>query len=133
MRKLIITLKIVTNVLRSYKGRAILAIIGIFLGSLSLTLVFNILLSIKQNVLNEVEKFGDRIITVVAGEVVRAGRDKSIDTAKTMTLDDVTLLKNQVIDILDISPYIKRSITVRYKEAFITTNLIFRLESNHST
>ncbi|MDY6820693.1 MAG: ABC transporter permease [Deferribacterota bacterium] len=124
MRKLIITLKIVTNVLRSYKGRAILAIIGIFLGSLSLTLVFNILLSIKQNVLNEVEKFGDRIITVVAGEVVRAGRDKSIDTAKTMTLNDVNLLKNQVIDILDISPYIKRSITVRYKEAFITTNLI---------
>ena len=124
MKGFIITLKIVLNVLKSYKGRVILAIIGIFLGSLSLIIVFNILASIKLNIIREVEKFGDKVITVASGQIVRAGRQKSFSIAQTMTLDDAKALKNSIIYIDEIAPYIKRALTIRYGEKYITTNII---------
>jgi putative ABC transport system permease protein len=124
MKGFIITLKIVLNVLKSYKGRVILAIIGIFLGSLSLIIVFNVLASIKLNIIREVEKFGDKVITVASGQIVRAGRQKSFSIAQTMTLDDAKALKNSIIYIDEIAPYIKRALTIRYGEKYITTNII---------
>jgi putative ABC transport system permease protein len=124
MKDFIITLKIVLNVLKSYKGRVILAIIGIFLGSLSLIIVFNVLASIKLNIVREVEKFGDKVITVASGQIVRAGRQKSFSIAQTMTLDDAKALKNSIIFIDEIAPYVKRTLTVRYGEKYITTNII---------
>lgn len=124
MKGFLITLKIVLSVLKSYKGRAILAIIGIFLGSLSLIIVFNVLASIKLNVLREVEKFGDKVITVASGQLVRAGRQKTFNIAKTMTLGDAEALKNSIVYIEEIGPYIKRALTIRYGENYITTNII---------
>ena len=124
MKGFIITLKLVINVLKNYKGRVILAIIGIFLGSLSLVIVFNVLASTKRNIMQEVEKFGDNIITVASGQIVRAGRQKAFNIAKTMTLDDVNVLANSIIFIDEIAPYIKRAATIRYGEKYISTNII---------
>lgn len=124
MKGFIVTLKLVLNVLRNYKGRVILAIIGIFLGSLSLVIVFNVLASTKTNIIQEVEKFGDNIITVASGQMVRAGRQKTFSVAKTMTLNDVNALKNSIMFIDEIAPYIKRAATIRYGEKYISTNII---------
>lgn len=124
MKGFLLTLKIVLNVLKSYKGRVILAIIGIFLGSLSLIIVFNVLASIKINILRDVEKFGDKVITVASGQLVRAGRQKSFSLAKTMTLDDANTLKNSIIYIVEIAPYIKRTLSLHYGKKYITTNII---------
>jgi putative ABC transport system permease protein len=124
MKGFLITLKIVFNVLKNYKGRVILAIIGIFLGSISLIIVFNVLASIKLNILRDVEKFGDKVITVAAGQLVKAGRQKAFSTAETMTLEDVKALQNAILYIEEIAPYIERSFVVRHREKYITTNVI---------
>jgi len=89
-----------------------------------LLLVFNVLASTKRNIMQEVEKFGDNIITVASGQIVRAGRQKAFNIAKTMTLDDVNVLANSIIFIDEIAPYIKRAATIRYGEKYISTNII---------
>jgi putative ABC transport system permease protein len=102
----------------------LLAVIGIFLGSMSLIVVFNITGAVKKKATQEIEKFGDNLITVVSGQIIRAGRQKAFDIAKTLTLGDVKVLKSVLTDIIDIVPFINRTVVINYKENYVTTNLL---------
>lgn len=118
------TIKIVFSFLRSYKLRTFLAIFGVFLGTLSLVLVLNISNSLKYNVLLETSKFGDNIITVAAGQVVRTGRSQTFGVSRSFDVDDAKAIYNSSPEIIDYTPYIKRIMLVSFRENNITTNVI---------
>lgn len=94
------------------------------MGSMSLIVVFNITGAVKKKATQEIEKFGDNLITVVSGQIIRAGRQKAFDIAKTLTLGDVKVLKSVLTDIIDIVPFINRTVVINYKENYVTTNLL---------
>ena len=118
------TIKIVFSFLRSYKLRTFLAVFGVFLGTLSLILVLNISNSLKYNVLLETSKFGDNIIIVAAGQVVRTGRSQTFGVSRSFDVDDAKAIYNSSPEIIDYTPYIKRIMLVSFRENNITTNII---------
>lgn len=122
--KILLYLKIVHGVFKSFKVRTALAVFGVLLGAFSLVLVNNISKSLKIKVELEVSKFGENTVTVAAGRVMRHGKGGFFEKAKTMKLRDVEMVGNKVVGVKDVSPYVKRGGVVRYEMNNAATSIL---------
>ena len=91
-----LSLKIALSSLRNYKLRAVLAILGIFLGSLAFTGVQHISRALVRKAELETEKLGPNLFMVVSGTLrfQRSGRTTISRQAHNFTLTDVQALAN---------------------------------------
>ncbi|MCX8083298.1 MAG: ABC transporter permease [Calditerrivibrio sp.] len=124
MRKILLYLKIVYGVFKSFKVRTALAVFGVLLGALSLTLVNNISKSLKMKVELELEKFGKNTINVASGRLARHGKGGFFEKAKTMTLKDADMIKRNIAHIQTVSPYVKRGGVLRYEMNNISSSIL---------
>jgi putative ABC transport system permease protein len=115
--KLFLNLKIAIGSLCIYRLRSILAVAGVFLGTLSLVVVANVSESLTLKTQRETEKLGKNLLIVRSGLVKRFGRRARLfSEATTLTRHDALMLKTQINGVEDVVPTANRVFPVRYKD-----------------
>jgi putative ABC transport system permease protein len=123
MKRFILLFSQASAVLRAYKVRTAIAIIGVLLGAMSLVLVQNVSNSMQKKVAEDIKAFGDRVITVFArtprvpGQMIRRQR------VKTMKLSDAEALL-AVNHVIYTAPSIRQSFNVKYMNSTIPAAVI---------
>ncbi len=126
MRGLLIALK----ALAVHKGRAILAMLGIFLGALALTGVLHVSKALTLKAELETAKFGPSLVQATAGQMrFRPGGGFSASRAlvTTFTLADARYLITKITAVDRGVPYVMSTKTIRAGSANISCNLIATL------
>ncbi len=104
MRKIKENIKVIFRLMKEYKLRSSLSILGIAFGTFALIVMISISLSMKEKSRLEAEKLGKNIIIVKAGLVrIFRKRQRTISSATTLKIRDALLIKQQI-------PHVKKSI-----------------------
>ncbi|WP_457572642.1 ABC transporter permease [Desulfovulcanus sp.] len=123
---LLLSLKIALSSLRNYKLRAVLAVLGIFLGSLAFTGVQHISKALVRKAELETEKLGPNLFMVVSGTLRfhRSGRTTISRQAHNFTLTDVQALANGLPGVLNYTPFIRQTMPIKFKQNKITCQIV---------
>ena len=103
MRAIFLNLGIGLKTLAVFKVRAILAITGMILGTLSVVLVNNITGSLKKKTAQELASLGKNIMVIRSDFTPSIRTSSLLSGSATLTLEDARVIKNA-------SPYIKTAI-----------------------
>ena len=112
MQGLIIAIK----ALAAHKLRTVLAILGVFLGTLVLTAVTHIGSSILQQADDEVQKLGPNLVQVRAGHIRfsrTATATNTLGRTTTISFDDALAVRNSVPQVLDMAMFLQTGKRVR--------------------
>lgn len=123
MRGLLIALK----ALAVHKGRAILAMLGIFLGALALTGVLHVSKALTLKAELETAKFGPSLVQATAGQLrfrPGGGFGTSRELVTTFTLADAQYFINKIAAVDRGVPYITSTQSIRAGGANISCTLI---------
>jgi putative ABC transport system permease protein len=119
-------LKIVWNSLGRFKLRALLTLLGIFLGSFSLAGVNQATLIMQEKTRQEVEKLGNNLLLLTNAQVrfrpsggARLGKE-----AKTLKLREVTYLASLFPQVIRFSPFARRTMPVKYAKDKVSCQLL---------
>jgi len=121
-----LSLKIALSSLRNYKLRAVLAILGIFLGSLAFTGVQHISKALVRKAELETEKLGPNLFMVVSGTLRfhRSGRARFSREAHNFTLTDVQALANGLPGVLRYTPFVRQTMPIKFKQNKVTCQIV---------
>ena len=121
-----LSLKIALSSLRNYKLRAVLAILGIFLGSLAFTGVQHISKALVRKAELETEKLGPNLFMVVSGTLrfYRSGRTTISRQAHNFTLTDVQALANALPGVRVYTPFIKQTMPIKFKQNKVPCQIV---------
>ncbi len=108
-----LSLKIALKSLADFKSRAVLAMLGVFLGALSLTGVGHISRAMTAKAEMEAAKLGPNLFMVLAGKH-RFGRTGKTPGRAPLTLDDAKALINHVSGVVEGSPFIASAAELRF-------------------
>lgn len=107
---------IAIKALAAHKLRTVLAILGVFLGTLVLTAVTHIGASIVQQADDEVQKLGPNLVQVRAGRV-RFAREATAETTlghtTTISMEDAVAVTSSIPQLRDTALYLQTSKRVR--------------------
>lgn len=110
-------------VLRAYKARTAIAVIGVLLGAMALVIVQNISNSLRHKVENDIKAFGDRVITVFARVPNAPGHMARRERVKSMKIADADAIMT-VNNVIQAAPSVRRSFTVKYQNSTIPVGVI---------
>ena len=117
MRRVFLNLKIAVRSLCGHRLRTSLAVLGVFLGTFSLIVVYNMSSSLAEKTRAETETLGKNILVVTSGVVRRFGpATRLLSTATTLTTEDSSAIKNYSYQISDAVPSGNKPFHVRYRE-----------------
>jgi putative ABC transport system permease protein len=110
-----LNLRIAISSLSAHKLRAILAMLGVFLGALAFTGVQNVSKMMVRKAEIETEKLGPNLYAVVAGKVRfrRSGGARINTYMRTFTVSDAKALMGGIPSVLDGTPFVLTDMTVR--------------------
>jgi putative ABC transport system permease protein len=113
--RLPLNLRIALSSLAAHKLRAVLAMLGVFLGALAFTGVQNISQMMVRQAEIETEKLGPNLYAVVAGKVRfrRSGGARISTYHRNFTVSDVRALMAGVPSLMDATPFIVNAMPVR--------------------
>jgi putative ABC transport system permease protein len=115
-------LKVAFKGLGRNKLRSFLMMIGIVIGITALTLIVSAGLGAQERIMERVKKFGLESMMVFAGAGREMGQPTSGQPATTLTLEDVTTIKQEVKDIADVAPFNRKGqAEVKFQEKSATT------------
>ena len=104
------TLKLALSSLAAHKLRAVLAMLGVFLGALALTGVQHVSKAMVVQAEQEVEKLGPNLFAARAGQVrFRRGSAGTSGASKTFTLADALALQGSLPGVLQAAPFVETS------------------------
>ncbi len=111
-----LSLRIAVASLRAHKLRAVLAMLGVFLGALALTGVQHVSLALERKAVQEVEKLGPNLFMAVAGQVRfrRSGSAGLSGDAATFTLADARALTESLPWAKAGAPFVTRQLDFRH-------------------
>lgn len=126
-----LNLRIAISSLSAHKLRAILAMLGVFLGALAFTGVQNISQMMVRNAEIETEKLGPNLYAVVAGKVRfrKSGSTRISNYARTFTVSDAKALAAGVPSVLNYSPFVVQGMPVRGGGNAVTAEVTASWES----
>ncbi|WP_319541441.1 ABC transporter permease [uncultured Pseudodesulfovibrio sp.] len=101
--------------LSAHKLRAILAMMGVFLGALAFTGVQHVSKIMVKRAELETEKLGPNLYSVMAGQVrfTRSGNARLSGVTRNFTIQDAQALIDGVPSVLEGTPYVAQSMKVR--------------------
>jgi putative ABC transport system permease protein len=111
-----LSLKIALASLAAHKLRAVLAVLGVFLGALAFTGVQHASLAMVRKAELETEKLGPNLFMATAGQVRMSrsgGPGLRSGSAKTFTLEDARALINGLPSVAQGVPYVAKTMPVR--------------------
>lgn len=110
MNRVVLNLKIALRSLYSFKLRTSLAVLGVFLGTFSLILVYNLAGSLARKGEMEIEKLGKNMLIVRSGTVIRHGPStRLLSQAANLTLDDAAAIVEAVPWVQSVTPSSSRA------------------------
>jgi putative ABC transport system permease protein len=117
-------LKVAFKGLGRNKLRSFLMMIGVVIGIAAVTMIVSVGLGAQNRVLERVKKFGLESLMLRAGAGREMGRPTSGQPVTTLTLEDVTALKQEVRTIADVAPFsVKGEAEVIYQDKSTTTGI----------
>lgn len=110
-----LNMRIAVSSLSAHKLRAILAMLGVFLGALAFTGVQNISQMMVRKAEIATEELGPNLYAVVAGKVRfrRSGSARVFDYARTFTVSDARAIAAGVPSVLNYTPFAVKAMPVR--------------------
>ncbi len=119
-------LKIAVQALGTHKLRTALAMLGVFLGALSLTGVMHVSQAMVLKAEQETAKLGPNLFAAVAGKVrfFRSGAVRFGSAPTTFTLDDAGALVATLPQVADGAPYISTTLSVSYQRTTASAQLV---------
>ncbi|MBN2139957.1 MAG: ABC transporter permease [Desulfovibrionaceae bacterium] len=110
-----LNLKIAVSSLATHKLRAVLAMLGVFLGALAFTGVQHVAKSMVKSAELETEKLGPNLFAVMAGQSRFHGRGgvRLFAEASNFTVSDALALMRQVPSVISGAPLITKSMPIR--------------------
>ena len=125
MRKIKENLKVIFRLMKEYKLRSTLSILGIAFGTFALIVMISISLSMREKSRLEAEKLGKNVIVVKSGLVrVFRKRQRTISSATTLKIRDAKLIKQQIPHVLKSIPAFTITYPVRNKGITVRTTII---------
>lgn len=132
MRRLLLNLKIAWRSLCNFRLRTILAITGVFLGTISLIIVSNLSDSLSKKTEMEIENLGKNLLIVRSGIVRRvAAGTVLMSEATNLTLDDAKAIIESSRFVSSISPSGNKTFPVRYGNVALTSVLVVGATENY--
>ncbi len=121
-----LNLRIAVKSLAVHKLRAVLAMLGVFLGALAFTGVQHVSQSLERKAELEAEKMGPSLFAAIAGQVrFSRGGDLRLGAAqRNFTISDAQALARGVPSVLSMAPYASTSMPLRSAEAATKATLI---------
>lgn len=120
--KYLLTFKIIIDVLRAYKVRTALAVIGVLLGTYAVILVTSLTASLEKKVRLEIDKFGENILTVVSGKVRRRASAQVIYQSTMLKPVDLQDISDEVSGVKAAEAFTMRTALVTYDGITVSTS-----------
>ncbi len=124
---MLLDLKIALASLAAHKLRAVLAMLGVFLGALAFNGVEHVAEAMYKNAEAEAAKLGPNLFAVMAGSV-RFTRDGSAarfaGSVSTFTVADAQAVAGGVPSVLDHAPYVSSTRPIRSGNTTVTTQIL---------
>lgn len=123
--------RIAVSSLSAHKWRAILAMVGVFLGALAFTGVEHVSTIMVKQAEMETEKLGPNLYAVVAGKVrfSRRGNARVVSGARSFTLSDARAIIDGVPSVLEGTPFVSQAMPVRGNGNAVNAQLMAALPS----
>ncbi|OEU50073.1 MAG: hypothetical protein BA872_03525 [Desulfobacterales bacterium C00003060] len=132
MKRVRLNLRIALRSLYNFKLRSVLAILGVFLGTCSLIIVYNLSGSLAKKTQMEIDKLGKDLLIVRTGVVIRHGRGpRLMSQDPNLTFDDVRAIAQGASQVRDVSPSSSTPFPVRYKSMVLDAVLITGVTPNY--
>jgi len=133
MQRIILNLKIAMNSLRHFKLRTALAVLGISLGTIALTVVTDLSGSLKIKTVSEINRLGENILIVKSGTVrAFAGATRVFRSANTLKVSDAEAIFNYSGAVEAVSSSMSKVFPVRYGETVLPKINVVGVEPNFS-
>lgn len=131
MKRLAINLTIALRSLYSFKLRTALAVLGVFLGTLSLIVVTNLSSSLQRKAEQEVARLGQNVLVVRSGTILRhGGQTRLLSEATTLTREDAEAILNETTMVAAVSPSSHRTYPIRFEHVKLNAILVTGVTSN---
>ncbi|MDD3310525.1 ABC transporter permease [Pseudodesulfovibrio sp.] len=121
-----LNLRIAVSSLRAHKWRAILAMLGVFLGALAFTGVQHVSEILVRRAEIETEQLGPNLYAVLAGQIRfrRSGEMRTDGNIKTFQLSDAQALIDGVPSVLEGAPFVSANLQVRGGGNAVTAKIL---------
>lgn len=119
-------LRIALRSLAAHKLRSVLAMLGVFLGTLALTGVIHVSEALKEQARLETEKLGPNLLAVLAGQPTfrRSGTQKFAGKTTTFKMEDVKALLENNPYVKQGTPFVTKNATISYRHNIVKSQLI---------
>jgi putative ABC transport system permease protein len=125
MKRIYLNLVIALRSLYHFKLRSALAVLGVFLGTVSLIVVSNFSGSLAQQTREEISRLGDNLLIVRSGIVRRFGpRTRFMSEAANLTLQDAGAIAAGATSVEAVSPSMSATFPVRYGNVVLSDVLV---------
>ncbi|MGE5239479.1 MAG: ABC transporter permease [Chloroflexota bacterium] len=132
MKRILLNLRIALRSLQSFKLRTSLAVLGVFLGTLSLVVVSNLSESLARKAEIEASSLGKNLLIVRSGIVRRFGAGtRLLSEATTLTLGDARAILQGTRLVNAVSPSANKSFPVRYGHVKLASILVTGVTPNY--
>lgn len=123
-----LNLRIAISSLSAHKLRAILAMLGVFLGALAFTGVQHVSKIMVKQAEMETEKLGPNLYAVMAGQIRfrKGGGIRASGISRNFTLSDAKAVINGVPSVLEGAPFVQNTMAVRGAAMPLTRRWLLR-------
>jgi putative ABC transport system permease protein len=99
--------KLAARALRRNKMRSLLTMLGVIIGVGSVIASVSITTGASKQVEDKVASLGQNIVTVFSGSFTGSGSRGGWGSAPTLTVEDATAIKNEVVNVVAVSPEVR--------------------------
>ncbi|MDR3640273.1 MAG: ABC transporter permease [Humidesulfovibrio sp.] len=123
---MLLDLKIALTSLSTHKLRAVLAMLGVFLGALSFNGVQHVARAMYKNAEVESAKLGPGLFAAMAGQVLftQGGGARSQNFQRTFTVPDAQALADGVPGALALAPFYSSTLPIRSGNVTVNTQMV---------
>lgn len=123
---MLLDLKIALSSLAAHKLRAVLAMLGVFLGALSFNGVQHVAEAMYKGAEAEAEKLGPGLFAAMAGQVrfTRDGAARSQGGQRTFTVQDARALEAGVPGAIGLAPFLSATMPIRSQGVTVNTQMV---------
>ena len=105
--RILATFRIAGRALRRNKMRSVLTMLGIIIGVGSVIASVSITTGASKQVEDKVASLGQNVVTVFSGNFTSGGMRGGWGSAPTLTVEDTTAIKNEVANVVAVSPEVR--------------------------
>ena len=105
--RVIAPFRIAARALRRNKMRSLLTMLGIIIGVGSVIAAVSITTGATKQVEDKVASLGQNVVTVFSGNFTSGGMRGGWGSASTLTVDDANAIKNEVANVVAVSPEVR--------------------------